>query len=1019
MHLIFTPYSAFALATTLLTLPIAIIAWKRRSLPGGLPLALLMMAAGEWSFGLMWEYASLDLNGKIFWSVFQYAGSLSAPVFFLWFSLEYNGFSKWQWPRIRLLLIIPLICLLLAATNHWHHLIWTSFTPSPAGQNLIVYGHGIAFWVGVIGYSYLLMTIATALIILSYFRISPLHRPQTRLLLLAALAPWAANVFYLLPVNPLPGLDWTPLSLVFTGAILGLAMLRFRLLNLLPLARATLLEHMPNGVIVLDEQKRLLDMNPAAQTFFHIPRHRLFEPAALILPHWEQLADAFSPEHESRVRLPPRWEIDISPFRRENGTFAGWILLIRDIEAQYRAEQALQRRDAILQAVGRAAQEFLNPTAECLNFSAALESLGSATGVSRVYIFERFLNEEGTPLVSQRYEWVSAGITPQMDNPDLQNLPYCQVGFQRWEDELSQGRFIAGLVKDFPPAERDFLRLQDILSIAVVPIFKDKTVWGFVGFDECREERPWSPAELEALKIAADLIGSALEWHEAEQHLREHHRALELTRDILHLALQAGDLVEMGQLLVDRLGSLIGADGCFITLWDESQRLTLPLAAYGPFRDTYRSTETLPGEKTFTASVLEAGHPLVIEDTHHSPYVSERIPKMFPSRSMLALPLLAGGKKLGALLLTFDDRHSFSQEEIAIAEQAANLVALAVAKLQAIEDARHRAEEAETLRRASAAVAATLNTEKAVDLILDELAHVVPYDSASVQLLRPGYLEIVGGRGWKNPKKVLGLRFPVPGDNPNTIVVEKRQPLILSTPDQYPEFHKPSHQHIRSWLGVPLMVRDKVIGILAIDSIHPNHFSEAHAKLATAFADHVAIALENARLFAETQELALTDPLTGLYNRRGFSEIGQIEFGRARRLQRPCSLLMIDIDHFKRINDRYGHAEGGDPVLQALGQYLKENTREIDLACRYGGEEFVVLLPEVDAPLALEIAERLREGIAHLKVQINSHEIAFTVSIGVATCNHVTPTLEILLARADQAMYVAKHRGRNRVAGGN
>jgi len=181
----------------------------------------------------------------------------------------------------------------------------------------------------------------------------------------------------------------------------------------------------------------------------------------------------------------------------------------------------------------------------------------------------------------------------------------------------------------------------------------------------------------------------------------------------------------------------------------------------------------------------------------------------------------------------------------------------------------------------------------------------------------------------------------------------------------------------------------------------------------------VAIALENARLFAETQELALTDPLTGLYNRRGFSEIGQIEFGRARRLQRPCSLLMIDIDHFKRINDRYGHAEGGDPVLQALGQYLKENTREIDLACRYGGEEFVVLLPEVDTPLALEIAERLRQGIANLKVQINSHEIAFTVSIGVATCNHVTPTLEILLARADQAMYVAKHRGRNRVAGGN
>jgi diguanylate cyclase (GGDEF)-like protein len=1010
-----TPYSLLALSTTLLSLPVAIIAWRQRAAPGGLPLALLMAATGEWAFGATCEYATTSLDAKILWSVFQYAGSLSAPVFFLWFSLQYNGLSRWTWRRIRWLFLVPLLCFALAATNHWHHLIWTSFTSSAVGQNLIVYGHGIAFWVGVIGYSYVLMALATLLLLLPYFRISPLDHPQTRLLLLAALAPWAANVFYLLPVNPLPGLDWTPLSLVFTGAILGLAMLRFRLLNLLPLARATLLERMPNGVIVLDEQKRLLDMNPAAQTFFHIPRHRLFEPAALILPHWEQLADAFSPEHESRVRLPPHWEIDISPFRRENGTFAGWILLIRDIEAQYRAKQALQRRDAILQAVGRAAQEFLNPTAECLNFSAALESLGSATGVSRVYIFERFLNEEGTPLVSQRYEWVSAGVTPQIDNPDLQNLPYCQAGFQRWEDELSQGRFIVGLVKDFPPAERDFLRLQDILSIAVVPIFKGKSFWGFVGFDECREERPWSPAELEALKIAADLIGSALEWHEAEQHLREHHRALELTRDILQLALQAGDLVEMAQLLVDRVGSLIGADGCFITLWDENQRLTLPLAAYGPFRDSYRPTKTLPGEKTFTASVLEAGHPLVIEDTHHSPYASKRIPKMFPSRSMLALPLLADGKKLGAILLSFDEQHSFRPEEIAVAEQAANLIALAVAKLQAIEEARRRAEEAETLRRAGAAVTISLDIERTVDLILKELARVVPYDSASVQLLRPGFLEIVGGRGWKNPKEVLGLRFSVPGDNPNTLVVEKQQPVLLSTTEQYPTFHQPPHRDIRSWLGVPLMVRDKVIGILAIDSVHPHHFSEAHMKLATAFADHVAIALDNARLFAETQELALTDPLTGLYNRRGFSEIGHIEFGRARRLQRPCSLLMIDIDHFKRINDRYGHAEGGDVVLQALGKYLKDNTREIDLVCRYGGEEFVVLLPDVDPPLALEIGERLREGIANLKVQINSHEIAFTVSVGVATCNHATTTLEILLARADQAMYIAKHRGRNRV----
>ncbi len=1008
-------YSLSALATVLLSIPVAAIAWRQRSVPGGLPLTLLMVTTGEWAFGAMWEYATTNLNAKIFWSVFEYAGSLSAPVFFLWFSLQYNGFSRWRWRRIRWLFIVPMICFLLAATNPWHHLIWTGFTPSPAAPNLVIYWHGIAFWIGVIGYSYLLMAVGTALILIPYFRSSPLHRPQTRLLLLGALTPWASNVFYLLPINPLPGLDWTPLALVFTGATLGLAMLRFRLLSLLPLARAALLERMPNGVIVLDENKRLLDINPAAQKFFHISRHRLFEPAAQVLPDWEQLAGAFSPENEATMRLPPRWEVDISPFCRSDNSFGGWILLIRNIEAQYRAEQALQRRDNILQAVGWAAQEFLNPKTERLDFSKMLEALGRAATVSRVYIFERFLNEEAIPLVSQRYEWANESIAPQIDNPDLQNLPYCQAGYQRWEDELSQGRFIVGLVKDFPPTERDLLQSQDILSIAVVPIFKDGVFWGFIGFDECQEERQWTQAELGALKIAADLIGSALEKQEAEQHLREYHCTLELMQEILHLALQASDINQMGQILVDRLGSLIGADGCFLTLWDENQRLPLPLAAYDPFRDTYRSMQALPGEKTFTSSALEAGHPLIIEDTHHSPYVSERISKMFPSRSMLALPLIADGKKLGAILLSFNEQHSFHQQEIIIAEQAANLVALTIAKFQAIEDARRRAEEAETLRRAGAAVAATLHTNQTVDLILEQLAKVVPYDSASVQLLYSTYLEIIGGRGWANPQEVIGMRFSLSEDNPNARVVAQRQPLIVSTPDQYAEFRKPLHQHIRSWLGIPLIVRDKVIGILAIDSVQPNYFSEAHVQLVTAFADQVAVALDNARLFSKTQELALTDPLTGLYNRRGFFEIGQIEFTRAHRLQRPCSLLMIDIDHFKRINDRYGHAEGGDPVLQALGKYLKEDTREIDLACRYGGEEFVLLLPEVDTSLAKDIAERLRQGIASLRVKINSHEIAFTVSIGLATSNDTISSLEALIAAADQAMYLAKHRGRNQV----
>jgi GAF domain-containing protein len=138
----------------------------------------------------------------------------------------------------------------------------------------------------------------------------------------------------------------------------------------------------------------------------------------------------------------------------------------------------------------------------------------------------------------------------------------------------------------------------------------------------------------------------------------------------------------------------------------------------------------------------------------------------------------------------------------------------------------------------------------------------VPYDSATVLLLHDGYVEIGGGHGWQSPAEVVGLRFPVPGDNPDTVVLRERQPLILGdAPAAYPSFDlDPATHHIRSWLGVPLLVHERVIGLLAVDSTVPNYFTPEHARLASAFAGHVAVAIENARLFeaerAHAEELA-------------------------------------------------------------------------------------------------------------------------------------------------------------------
>jgi diguanylate cyclase (GGDEF)-like protein len=164
----------------------------------------------------------------------------------------------------------------------------------------------------------------------------------------------------------------------------------------------------------------------------------------------------------------------------------------------------------------------------------------------------------------------------------------------------------------------------------------------------------------------------------------------------------------------------------------------------------------------------------------------------------------------------------------------------------------------------------------------------------------------------------------------------------------------------------------------------------------------------------ELQRLATTDSLTGLPNRRHFMEQLEYELARIKRFGKPASLLMLDLDHFKRVNDTYGHA-AGDAVLRHFAELAQTSLREIDLIGRLGGEEFGVLLPGTTQPGAIELAERLREAVAAAPVMAGEHQIPVTVSIGIAEFDPTDPHPDDILARADVALYKAKESGRNRV----
>ncbi|HET9199453.1 MAG TPA: GGDEF domain-containing protein [Dehalococcoidia bacterium] len=164
---------------------------------------------------------------------------------------------------------------------------------------------------------------------------------------------------------------------------------------------------------------------------------------------------------------------------------------------------------------------------------------------------------------------------------------------------------------------------------------------------------------------------------------------------------------------------------------------------------------------------------------------------------------------------------------------------------------------------------------------------------------------------------------------------------------------------------------------------------------------------------ARLQELAVTDPLTGVYNRRQFYENLSTEYRRSRRYHRPLALLLIDVDHFKAVNDRHGHTVG-DEVLKTLAQAMKRELRSIDVLARFGGEEFIVLLPETTTEAAVTVAEKLRRRAASTVFGVSG--AGLTVSVGVAGLEDAMSSEDDLVQAADQALYRAKERGRNRLA---
>lgn len=222
-----------------------------------------------------------------------------------------------------------------------------------------------------------------------------------------------------------------------------------------------------------------------------------------------------------------------------------------------------------------------------------------------------------------------------------------------------------------------------------------------------------------------------------------------------------------------------------------------------------------------------------------------------------------------------------------------------------------------------------------------------------------------------------------------------------------------------TYLCVPIFIEGELEGVFH-QLMMTSRFDPRLEFLATAITDHVMNAFSNLLQREKLHALSIRDSLTGLFNRRYMQDALERELSRCARYNQPVSLLMMDIDHFKDFNDMYGHA-AGDNLLKALGEFMCNNLRAEDIACRYGGEEFLIILPNTDLPAGTSVAHKIWQGIRHIWVEHKGQPAGpVTLSIGVSSCPRHGRSAQALIHIADRAMYRAKHLGRDRVeiAGG-
>ncbi|HEX2732584.1 MAG TPA: GGDEF domain-containing protein [Polyangiaceae bacterium] len=451
-------------------------------------------------------------------------------------------------------------------------------------------------------------------------------------------------------------------------------------------------------------------------------------------------------------------------------------------------------------------------------------------------------------------------------------------------------------------------------------------------------------------------------------------------------------------------------------LWldDSGQRLLLREAS-----SELPNLETGPfgAKEGVLSAALSSGHIVTIDESKATGRMP-LLPRAEPAGALAAVPVLESGHAVGVLLVENERGAGGLQDASGLLADAASYALRVVESERSFVGLQRAKTEQGKLYQAADMLAEARSEVAVIRAGVDAARQFASFDFAAVTLFHaesstheicavsgPGANDLVGQTFENNTglvSMVVSNQHPLPYKGEYH---RSRQVVFAST---LPLAEMPS------LIILPLKVHDSVLGTLVLGSNTKGAFGEGVRPILEVLARHVAVSLANARMMKRLEDLATTDGLTGLLNKRALTEVARQKLRSAQRFKKPLSVIIGDIDHFKRVNDQFGH-DVGDQVIQGFADVLRKGKRETDAVARFGGEEFVIVCEETDTQGALLLAERIRTELAGVEFHSSQGALRVTCSLGVATLPASGQDWDALFKSADEALYSSKRSGRNRV----